>query len=94
MNYNLYFDYAGVSFRVNADVVDDAGCVEQVNQVAAIDIANNEYTPLSVDKVKFLKDMEDVLNEAVEQEKLNAKLAHEDMLFEQARERRIWGLVK
>ncbi len=84
MTQNLYFDYAGISFRVKADVTD--GAVEHIAKVEAVSHTGH-YVPLEVEPVAFLEDMQDALNEAVEQAVLDARLAHEDMLFEQARER-------
>ncbi len=79
----LYFDFAGISFRVKADITD--GQVEHIAKVQAV-CHTGEYVTLEVEPVEFLETLQDTLNEAVEQAVLNARLAHEDMLFEQARE--------
>lgn len=79
----LNFDYAGVSYEVDADV--DDGEVIGVMGVS-VQAKTKKYFPVKVDTEKFLEGMQDALNEAVEEAVLNERLAHEDMLFETARE--------
>ena len=64
MNTKLYFDYAGVSFRVDADIYDDEGQgVEQVNEVQ-VKAANGDFMVADVDLDAFKDDMQDWLDEA------------------------------
>ena len=79
----LNFDYSGVSYEVDADVEDG-----EVIGVMGVSVQANtkKYFPVKVDTEKFLAGMQDALNEAVEDAVLNERLAHEDMLFETARE--------
>lgn len=79
----LNFDYAGVSYEVDADVED--GEVIGVMGVS-VQAKTKKYFPVKVDPEKFLEGMQDALNEAVEDAVINERLAHEDMLFETARE--------
>lgn len=79
----LNFDYAGVSYEVDADV--EEGEVIGVMGVS-VQAKTKKYFPVNVDTEKFLEGMQDALNEAVEEAVLNERLAHEDMLFETARE--------
>lgn len=79
----LNFDFAGISYEVEADVED--GYVSGVMGVSA-QAKTGKFFPVKVDTEKFLEGMQDVLNEAVEEAVLNERLAHEDMLFETARE--------
>lgn len=80
---NLYFDFAGMSFRVNADVED--GVVEEISKVEAVS-NTGDYVKLEVDPIDFFDTMEDYLNDAVEKAILDEQLIHGDMLFEQRRE--------
>lgn len=79
----LNFDYAGVSYEVDADVED--GYVIGVFGVKIL-AKTGKYFPVKIDTEEFLASMQDFLNEAVEQAILDRRLAHEDMLFETARE--------
>ena len=79
----LYFEFAGIMFRVTADVTEHE--VEYVSQVEVVD-HSGKYTKIKVDLPAFLETMQDYLNDAVEDAELDARLEHEDMLYEQARE--------
>lgn len=79
----LNFDFAGMSYEVDADVED--GYVIGVFGVKIL-AKTGKYFPVQVNTDKFLEDMQDFLNDAVEQAILDNRLAHEDMLFETARE--------
>ncbi len=79
----LEFDFAGMSFEVDADVED--GYVIGVFGVKIL-AKTGKYFPVKVDSEEFLGSMQDFLNDAVEQAILDNRLAHEDMLFETARE--------
>lgn len=79
----LNFDFAGMSWEVDADVED--GCVIGVMGVSVQAKTGKDF-PVKVNREEFLASMQDLLNDAVEQAVLDARLAHEDMLFEQARE--------
>lgn len=79
----LYFDYAGLSFRVDANVNDN--WVEDVSTVEVMGIGG-KYEPMQVDRKEFVETMQDTLDEAVEDAKLEARLAYEDMLLNQAKE--------
>lgn len=79
----LYFNYAGLHFRVDATIND--GCVEDIATVEVMGIGG-KYEVMKVDRKEFLKTMQDTLDEAVEQAKLDARLAYEDMLLDQAKE--------
>lgn len=79
----LNFDFAGMSFEVDADVED--GYVIGVFGVKIL-AKTGKYFPAKIDTEEFLASMQDFLNEAVEQAILDRRLAHEDMLFETARE--------
>jgi hypothetical protein len=79
----LNFDFAGMSYEVEADVED--GYVIGVLGVS-VQAKTGKYFPVHVNTDKFLEDMQDFLNDAVEQAIIDNKLAHEDYLFETARE--------
>ena len=79
----LNFDFAGMSYEVDADVED--GYVIGVLGVS-VQAKTGKYFPVKVDREEFLGSMQDFLNDAVEQAILDNKLAHEDYLFETARE--------
>lgn len=79
----LNFDFAGMSWEVEADV--EEGLVIGVIS-ASVQSKTGKYFPVKVNRTEFLAGMEDFLNDAVEQAILDERLAHEDMLFEQARE--------
>ena len=79
----LYFEYAGLSFRVDANVNDN--CVEDINTVEVMGIGG-KYEPMQVDRKEFVETMQDTLDEAVEDAKLEARRAYEDMLLDQAKE--------
>ena len=79
----LYFNYAGLHFRVDANVNDN--WVEDVSTVEVMGIGG-KYEPMQVDRKEFVETMQDTLDEAVEQAKLDARLAYEDMLLDQAKE--------
>lgn len=79
----LNFDFAGMSYEVDADVED--GEVIGVMGVS-VQAKTGKYFPVKVDREEFLGSMQAFLNDAVEQAILDNRLAHEDMLFETARE--------
>lgn len=79
----LNFDFAGMSFEVDADV--EEGYVIGVFGVKIL-AKTGKYFPVKVDTEEFLEGMQDFLNDAVEQAVLDNRLAHEDYLFEVARE--------
>lgn len=79
----LNFNFAGMSYEVEADVED--GYVVGVLSVS-VQAKTGKYFPVKVDREEFLGSMQDFLNDAVEQAILDNRLAHEDMLFETARE--------
>jgi len=79
----LNFDFAGMPFEVDADV--EEGYVVGVLSVS-IQAKTGKYFPIKVDTEEFLASMQDFLNDAVEQAIIDNRLAHEDFLFEQARE--------
>lgn len=79
----LEFDFAGMSYEVEADV--EEGYVVGVLSVS-VQAKTGKYFPVKVDREEFLGSMQDFLNDAVEQAILDNRLAHEDMLFETARE--------
>lgn len=82
----LNFDFAGMSFEVDADV--EEGCVVGVFS-ASVQAKTGKYFPVKIDREDFLDSMQDFLNDAVEEAILSEKLAHGDMLFEQAREEKM-----
>lgn len=79
----LNFDFAGMSYEVEADV--EEGYVVGVFSVSIL-AKTGKYFLVKVDSEEFLGSMQDFLNDAVEQAILDNRLAHEDMLFETARE--------
>lgn len=79
----LNFDFAGMSYEVEADV--EEGYVVGILSVS-VQAKTGKYFPVKVDREEFLGSMQDFLNDAVEQAILDNRLAHEDMLFETARE--------
>lgn len=79
----LYFEFAGVNYRVTADVEEHT--VEYVSQVEVMD-HSGKYVRVNVDVSSFLETMQDILNDEVEEAELDARLMHEDMMYEQARE--------
>lgn len=79
----LNFDFAGMSYEVEADV--EEGYVVGVLSVS-VQAKTGKYFPVKVDREEFLGSMQDFLNDAMEQAIIDNRLAHEDMLFEQARE--------
>lgn len=79
----LNFDFAGMSYEVDADVED--GYVIGILGVS-VQAKTGKYFPVKVDREEFLGSMQDFLNDAMEQAILDRRLAHEDMLFETARE--------
>lgn len=80
---NLYLEYGGINYRVKADVTDEA-----VEYISKVEVCANTgvYIPVKVNATEFLETYQDQLQDAVAQARLNEKLAHEDMLFETARE--------
>ena len=84
----LYFEFAGVNYRVTANV--DEHTVEDVSQVEVMD-HSGKYVCVKVDVSAFLETMEDVLNEAVEEAEEDLRLMHEDMMYETAREEAYYG---
>lgn len=79
----LYFEFAGVNYRVTADVEEHT--VEYVSQVEIMD-HSGKYVRVKVDVSAFLETMQDILNDEVEEAELDARLMHEDMMYETARE--------
>ncbi len=82
----LNFDFAGMSFEVDADV--EEGCVIGVHS-ASIQAKTGKYFPVKIKREEFLDSRQDFLNDSVEQAIIDERLAHEDMLFEQAREEKM-----
>ena len=79
----LYFEFAGVNYRVTADV--DEHTVEYVSQVEIMD-HSGKYVRVKVDVSAFLETMQDILNDEVEEAEEDLRLMHEDMMYETARE--------
>ena len=79
----LYFEFAGVNYRVTADVEEHT--VEYVSQVEIMD-HSGKYVRVKVDVPAFLETMQDILNEEVEEAEEDLRLMHEDMMYETARE--------
>lgn len=79
----LYFEFAGVNYRVTADVEEHS--VEYVSKVEIMD-HSGKYVRVNVDVSAFLETMQDILNDEVEEAELDARLMHEDMMYETARE--------
>lgn len=79
----LNFDFAGMSWEVEADV--EEGYVVGVLGVS-VQAKTGKFFPVKFDQEEFFGSMQDFLNDAVEQAIIDERLAHEDMLFEQARE--------
>ena len=78
----LHFDYMGISWKVSVAV--EEHYLDSVLDVSVWD--GKQYIEIDTDVKKFEKDMQDVLNEEIEQYYLNLKLAHEDLMYERARE--------
>ena len=85
----IEFKYAGIQFMAKLDINDDDKVLEQVVHVYTWNDKKREYEPISVDLEAFEHDMQDQINEALEEMYLNERLAHEDMLYESAREERL-----
>lgn len=79
----LHVDYAGLKFRITADVEND--CVEYVSRVEVM-ATTGKYVPVKYEVDDFLDGLQDYLNDAIEEAILDEQLAHGDMLFETARE--------
>lgn len=81
-NIELEFDKLGLSWKV--EVIEEDRSLDTVVSVCVWD--GKEYIEVEVDEQQFKEDMEDVLNEQIDEYYLNLRLAHEDMMYESARE--------
>ena len=78
----LKFDRMGLSWKV--EVIEDNGSIDEV--VAVYMHNGSIYVEVEVDCEQFMKDMGEILFEELEDYLLNERLAHEDMMYETARE--------
>ena len=80
MNKDLYINIHGIDFVVTVEYEDNA-----VIDVMSVRLEGSQ-NPLECDTNKFYNELVDVLQEGLESELLNDKLAYEDMMYESARE--------
>ena len=81
-NIELSFKDMGIDWKI--EVIEEDHYIDTVVSVSAYD--GKKYVELDVDTVEFQQDHEDMLNEAIEEYYTNLRLAHEDMMYETARE--------
>lgn len=81
-NIELEFDKLGLSWKV--EVIEEDRNLDTVVSVYVWD--GKQYVEVETDIEQFKADMEDVLNEQIDEYYLNLRLAHEDMMYESARE--------
>lgn len=77
----IHFTFAGIEFEVGLDV----GPNLELYGVAYVAIKNKEkskFEPISCDKNKFYKDLEDLINSYYEEELTNLKSIEEDILYD------------
>lgn len=86
METKLYFNYAGLSFRVDACIVeDDVPFVEDISSVE-VEAGNGDYMTVAVDLNEFMEAMQDQLNEAAEEYIRNRAIAYAEMRMDARRE--------
>lgn len=81
----LVFKFAGIDFKVDADI-NDEGVLESIFKVEFWDDKKKQYFNLYCDFNKFQEDMKDQLQAAVDDYVLQKRLFAEDMAYETARE--------
>lgn len=86
MNKHLYFDWAGMSFRVEVEIFDDEPAyVEEIKRVE-VKTEGGEYMLVSVDKAEFMDNMQDILNDAAEEYMRDRAIAYAEMRADAKRE--------
>lgn len=83
----ICFDWGGISYRVDACVLEDEGVVEDITTVEAV-ATDGEYVQLEVEREDFLEQMQDVLNEALEKTLQERELDYAEMKMDMEREER------
>jgi hypothetical protein len=81
----LVFKFAGIDFKVDADV-NSEGELEGIFKVQFWHDKKKQYFDLYCDLSKFEHDMQDQLQEALEDYNLQKRLFIEDLAYETARE--------
>ena len=84
MKKDLYINIHGIDFVVTVDYEQDYNCCA-VSDVLEVRL-EGQTTPLKCDTNKFYNELVDVLQEGLESELLNDRLAAEDMMYESARD--------
>lgn len=83
---SVEFTFAGIDFKVDLYIDETNKCLDSVVGVYFWNRTTHSYEYLDCEKYKFEKDMEDQLNDAIAEMYDNARLAHEDMMFDAYRE--------
>ena len=84
MKKDLYINIHGIDFVVTVDYEkEDNYCA--VSDVLEVRL-EGQTTPIKCDTNKFYNELVDVLQEGLESELLNDRLAAEDMMYESARD--------
>ena len=84
MKKDLYINIHGIDFVVTVDYEKEYNCCA-VSDVLEVRL-EGQTTPLKCDANKFYNELVDVLQEGLESELLNDRLAAEDMMYESARD--------
>lgn len=86
METKLYFDYAGLSFCVDACIVeDDTPYVEDISSVE-VEAGNGDYMTVAVDIDAFMDAMQDKLNEAAEEYMRDRAIAYAEARMDARKE--------
>ena len=92
---SVEFKYAGILFNVDLDEDEEHRCVDTVFKVSIWNELNREYEVISCNTDEFKTGMEDAINDALYEMYENARLAHEDMMFDAMRDEMVekgtWG---
>ena len=86
MNTHLYFDWAGMSFRVEVEIFeDDPSYVEDIKRVE-VKTEGGEYMLVSINREEFLESMQDILNDKAEEYMRDREIAYAEMRADSKRE--------
>lgn len=79
----LTFKFAGIDFKVEADISDDV--IQEIYTVEVWNQRYHKYYEVTVDIEKFKDAMMDFLNEALEDYNLQKKLFAQDLAYDSMR---------
>lgn len=89
---SVEFTFAGIEFKVDLHLDDNNRCLDVLVGVSAWNKEKRQYEPISCNLSLFQKDMQDMINEAIEEMYESEKYIHADMMYDAWKEEQInWG---